>query len=263
MRRLVLGLVALASVMAIAASVSARGIGVILMHGNTDSPDGTIAQLAAALKDAGYLVERPEMCWSGRRKRDRPLLDCLAELEGPIARLASQGAHSIVVAGMSQGGLGALVFGARRSGLAGIIALAPNGDPQHVVRIFPQIAESVARAHALVTEGRGNERASFTDGNIRGLFAIETTPTIYLSFFDPAGPADMLANTMQLREPVLWVAGTQDRSQVGPTFAFDRAPANPLNRYVTVNSDHLGTPSASREATLVWLKELESSMPSH
>ena len=88
------------------------------------------------------------------------------------------------------------------SGLAGIIALAPNGDPQHVVRIFPQIAESVARAHALVTESRGNGRVSFTDGNIRGLFAIETTPTIYLSFFDPAGPADMLANTMRLREPV-------------------------------------------------------------
>ena len=34
---------------------------------------------------------------------------------------------AIVVAGMSVGGLGALAFGARRQGLAGIIALAANG----------------------------------------------------------------------------------------------------------------------------------------
>src|SRR5205823_14964700 len=53
-----------------AAPVSAQTIGVVLMHGNTDSPDGTIALLAAAMEGAGYLVERPEMCWSHRRRRD-------------------------------------------------------------------------------------------------------------------------------------------------------------------------------------------------
>src|SRR5260370_8269098 len=84
-----------------AAPVSAQTIGVVLMHGNTDSPDGTIALLAASLEGAGYLVERPEMCWSHRRRRDRPLLDCLAELEAPIARLSGRGARAIVVARMS------------------------------------------------------------------------------------------------------------------------------------------------------------------
>jgi hypothetical protein len=29
---------------------------------NIDSPSGTIAPLAAALENTGYLVERPEMC---------------------------------------------------------------------------------------------------------------------------------------------------------------------------------------------------------
>jgi len=46
---------------------------------------------------------------------------------------------------MSVGGLAAITFGARRSGLAGIIALAANGSPERLVRLFPQIAESVAR----------------------------------------------------------------------------------------------------------------------
>jgi hypothetical protein len=81
------------------------------------------------------------------------------------------------------------------------------------------------------------------------------TAVIYLSFFDASGPANMLDNTSRLREPWLWVAGTADRSQPGPGDALSRAPANPLNRYVTVSADHLGTPTAAREAVLDWLRE--------
>ena len=157
---------------------------------------------------------------------------------------------------MSVGGLGALAFGARRQGLVGIIALAANGSPERLVRLFPQIAQSVAEAQAMVASGRGDERASFTDGNIRGLFPINTTAAIYLSFFDPTGPANIPDNTSRLRAPLLWVAGTADRSQTGPDYAFSRAPANPQNRYVTVDSDHLGTPTAAREAVLTWLSGL-------
>src|SRR5215472_13647832 len=142
MRRLLGRLLTFIAVISMAAPVSAQTIGVVLIHGNTDSPDGTNAPLAAAMEEAGYLFERPEMCWSHRRRRDRPFLECLAELEAPIARLSSRGARAIVVAGMSQGGLGALVFGAR-SGLAGVIALAPNGAPEQLIGRFPQISESV------------------------------------------------------------------------------------------------------------------------
>jgi pimeloyl-ACP methyl ester carboxylesterase len=258
MRRLVAGLVTLLAVIGMAAPVSAQTqtIGVVLMHGNTDSPDGTIALLAAALEGAGYLVDRPEMCWSYRRRRDRSLLDCLAELEAPIARLTGRGARAIVVAGMSVGGLAALAFGARRSGLAGIVALAPNGSPERLVSLFPQIAESVAQARAMVVAGRGDERASFIDMNIRGSFSVNTTAAIYLSFFDPTGPANMLDNTSRLRAPLLWVAGTADRSQTAPDYAFMWAPTNPLNRYVMADADHLGTPTAARDAVLAWLREL-------
>ena len=255
-RRLLAGLLVFTAVIGVVAPVSAQTIGVVLMHGNTDSPNGTVAALATAMEGEGYLVERPEMCWSYRRRRDRALLDCLAELEAPIARLTSHGARAIVVAGMSVGGLAAVAFGARRSGLAGIIALAANGSPERLVSLFPQIAESVALARAMVAAGRGDERANFTDTNIRGPFPVNTTAAIYLSFFDPAGPANMLDNTSRLRAPLLWVAGNADRTQSGPGYAFSRAPANPLNRYVTVSADHLGTPTAAREAVLAWLGEL-------
>ena len=201
MRPLRVGLMMLAAIPVIAAPVSAQTIGVVLMHGNTDSPSGNIALLAAAMEGAGYLVERPEICWSYRRRRDRPFLDCLAELEAPIARLTSRGARTIVVAGMSQGGIAALAFGARRPGLAGIIALGPAGAPERQVTVFPQIAQSVAQARAMVAGGHGDERSSFNDLNLRGSFPVTTTATIYLIFFYRTGRADVLERTWLLREP--------------------------------------------------------------
>jgi hypothetical protein len=53
MRRLLAGLVTLAAVNGMAAPVSAQTIGVVLMHGNTDSPSGNIALLAEAMEGAG------------------------------------------------------------------------------------------------------------------------------------------------------------------------------------------------------------------
>ena len=83
----------------------------------------------------------------------------------------------------------------------------------------------------MVAAGHGDERASFTDVNIRWSFSVNTTAAIYLSFFDPTGPNNMLDNVSRLREPLLWVAGTTDRSQPGPGDAFSRGarqPAEPL-----------------------------------
>lgn len=156
MRRVLAGLLTLVSVIGgLATAVSAQTVGVVLMYGNADAPSGTIALLAAAMESAGYLVERPAMCWSYRRRLDRPFLDCLAELEAPIVRLTHRGAGAIVIAGMSQGGVAALAFGARRPGLAGVIALAPGDGPERLVSVFPQIAQSVAQARAMVAAGPG------------------------------------------------------------------------------------------------------------
>ncbi len=56
---------------------------------------------------------------------------------------------------------------------------------------------------------------------------------------------------------MLWVAGDKDPTQKrGPAFAFDKAPPNPLNRYVTVPVTHLEIPDAAREAVLAWLSAL-------
>jgi pimeloyl-ACP methyl ester carboxylesterase len=199
------------------------------------------------------------MCWY-RRRRDRPFLDCLAELEAPIARVTSRSARSIVVAGMSQGGIAALAFGARRPGLVGIIALAPAGAPERQVTVFPQITQSVAQARAMVAGGHGDEHYSFNDLNIRGSFPVNTTATIYLSFFDPTGPANMFDNTSRLREPLLWVAGTG--TAIAPdrrtrTFCIPSAPPQ-LGRQVMPTLRSL--PKGRCEVSVGWIADIPGAL---
>src|ERR1700747_3462906 len=47
----------------LAASAHGETVGVVMMHGKHGTPT-QLQQLAAAVANAGFLVERPEMCWS-------------------------------------------------------------------------------------------------------------------------------------------------------------------------------------------------------
>ncbi len=234
----------------------AAAIGIVLLHELEGSPDGIIAPLAATLTAAGYPVERPEMCWSRARIYDRSYDDCLRDVDDAIARLKARGATAIVVAGLSIGGNAALAYGASHDGLKGIIALGPAHAPSHLVE-WPAVAASVAKAEAMVAVGRGEASDDFADV-YTSVITVRTTPQIYLSFFGPHSPADIAVNAAHLRAPLLWVAGTGDPTQRGGTAdGFAKVPANPLNRYVTVRSNHLGTPDAARAVVLAWLRELD------
>jgi len=255
LRRFLLVLLASAALIGSAAYGKAAGtLGIVLLHGKDGMPN-QLEGLAAALHNAGYLVEAPQMCWSRRRNYDRPFHDCIAEIDGAVGRLVAGGAGRIAVVGMSLGGSAALAYGALHPNLAGIVALGPGPQPDRLVH-RPEIAQSVAQAQALVAAGRGDEKQPFADSNVGRLFSTTTTAAIYLSFFAPGGPANMTENTERLRVPLLWVSGTADPTQTGTREIFSRAPVNPYSRYVEVNSDHLGTPNAAAEAVLAWLAGL-------
>jgi pimeloyl-ACP methyl ester carboxylesterase len=263
--------VATLSLLLIAPAVhAAETIGIVLMHGKQGAPLGTSSpnssappiggRLIADLKSAGYLVVAPEMCWSRRRGLDKTLDDCLAEIDAEIDNLRGQGATAFVVGGLSQGGNAAIAYGATHPALLGVIAMAPADDPTAKVA-RPDVRAALTKAQRFAADGKGSERTTFDDINTGpgGTVAItlNTTPDIYLSFYGPSARTRIPANTAKLPAPLLWVAGDSDPSQRGgPGFAFDKAPPNPLNRYVTVPATHTGTPDAGRSAVLSWLTDL-------
>ncbi len=238
------------------ATRAASDIGIVVLHGKQGAAgDRPTAPFLQALRNAGYATQAPTMCWSRTRIYDETFPDCLREIDPAIAALRAAGARRIVVAGMSLGGEAAIVYGASHPELAGVIALAPAGQPEGLVRV-PGVAQSVTAARQMVAAGQGGQRASFNDTNDGENFTVVTTPTIFLSFTEPGGPADFPTVLPQLREPIIWVAGSEDRTQRQAAALFSRLPANALNRFVQVSSAHLDTPVAGAAAVLAWLPTL-------
>jgi pimeloyl-ACP methyl ester carboxylesterase len=262
---------ALFSTLLALAAMPARAdkIGIVLMHGKLGLPLGTSAgrgpaigaELIAALKGAGYLVTAPEMCWSRRRGFDKPFADCLAEIEPQIAALRQDGATAIVIGGVSLGGNAALFFAATHGNeVAGVIGLSPADDPVRKAR-RPEVAAALDRARALVAAGKGDMKDVFADVNTgaQGSYAmaLNTTANIYLSFYDPGGPAAMASTVAKLTVPLLWVAGSEDPTQRdAKSLYFDHAPANPKSAYVPVTANHLTAADAAKDAVLKWLAAL-------
>jgi pimeloyl-ACP methyl ester carboxylesterase len=210
---------------ALASSAAAQDrLGVVLMHGKQSAPEQH-TPLADAITAAGFLVEPPEMCWSGRRIYDRSYLDCLRDIDAATERLRQRGARAIVVAGHSLGANAALAYGARHA-VKGVIALAPGHAPELRVT-HPRIAASLDRAHKLIAEQRGDERSTFSDFNGDLAISVTATAKTYLSFFAPNSPAVMPDNAARLTAPLLVVAGSADPFQRGPDYfresAFPRA----------------------------------------
>jgi pimeloyl-ACP methyl ester carboxylesterase len=240
---------------------AAGGIGIVLLHGKTGMP-GQHAKLAAELTAAGFAVEMPKMCWSRDRIFDRPYTACMGEVDAAIARVRSQGATAIVVGGTSQGAVAAIDYGATHAGLAGIIAMSPAADPVDPSR-YPDFAAALEQARALAKAGKGSEVTELNDLVAGGkTISIRATPDDYLSFHEPKLPIATIKNlTIQdlpnLKAPLLWVAGTGDPSQANAGKSFQAAPANRLNRYVTVDAGHAGVPDVAAESLITWLKTLQ------
>ena len=235
--------------------LAADKLGVVLMHGKHGLPE-QLALYDAPLASLGILTARPEMCWSRHRIYDRPYLDCLREVDDAIANLKARGATAIVVGGMSLGGNGALGYGAHHQGLKGILTLAPAHFPEFLSR-RPDIEQALERARQLLANGHGGEKVEFPDINQNEEIKVVATPAAYISFLGADSPSVMPRNAATLSAPLLLVAGIEDRSQRGESYVFGRAPGNPLNRYVTVHSNHFDTPAAGREAAIAWLRELQ------
>lgn len=232
--------------------------GVVLMHGKGGHPDDqALQQLTRSLEAAGYLVDRPEMCWSSRRIYDRSWPECMVDVDAAVQRLKAKGASAIIDAGLSTGGSGALGYGAVRGGLAGVIALSPTPDTH---RREAGVADELSRARQLVSAGRGDESTDFTDWTRNRFghysFKIHTTPRIYLTFIEPDGPADMWANVARLSAPLLWLSASDDWTQENAGEIFARAPPNALNKWARVEGEHMQTADRGIDLILAWLRAL-------
>ena len=238
-----------------------QGFGIVYLHGKAGWPGGLDGGILDALQDEGALIATPEMPWSFRRRYAATYDQAMAEIDTVVAGLQAKGASRIVVIGHSLGANAAIGYAARHPDLAGVVALAPGHLPE-AGRMRSFVAGAVARAKALIAAGRGNVPQTFPD-MAQGIPLLATaTPIVYLSMFDPDGPAVIPKNAAAMGAaahpvPLLWVAGKLDPiDRRGPEYAFDAAAKNPKSKYIEVFAGHLTTPLIARKQVVEWINSL-------
>ena len=247
------------------ATIDTGKIGVVFLHGKGGRPRGNIQDLGDYLSAKGFKVELPEMTWSRVRRFDRSLAVAIDEIGQAVQILRRNGATAIIVGGQSLGGTGALAYGAGHDGLAGVIVVAGGGDPYQIYNFSKDVRASVAEAKSMVAAGKGDQQNKFADLNVGRTGTLRTTAQIYLSFFDPEGPALMPRNAAALKDaPLLWVYGRDDplKDTNYRGYAFDKAPEHALNAYVTIDAGHLDAPLKGRKVIEAWLRCVGSSAAS-
>lgn len=243
-----------------APSAAAGKIGVVLMHGSrgTTSAHSPLAPLMSALRRAGILYVAPEMPWSRARYIDKDVEGSLKEIDRAVATLKAKGATVIVVGGHSIGANAAMIYGAHRKGVAGVMAIAPGHVPS-LMGWQAKMHYDYRRAEKLVKAGKGNSRASFHFFVQGHPFTKSVKAEVYYSWFDPFGEATFAKNAEALQSgaALLWIVGRNDTmAKRGKYFAYAKAPKNPRSEYVVVSGGHMATPRIGAQKIVAWLQAL-------
>ena len=248
----------LVAVLVVATPIHAAGLhgtGVVFLHGKgvwTGAFDGGIP---SALEAEGAVVASPEMPWSFARMYGATYDEAMREIDAAVAGLKAKGATRIVVIGHSLGANAAIGYGARRSGVAAVVAISPGHLPE-TAEMRARTGDAIQEARHLLAAG-DKSRRTWPD-RIQGVPTFATaSPAVYLSMFDPDGPAVIPKNAAALRVPLLWVVGDSDPIfSRGRDYAFARAPKNPKSRYLEVSAGHLTAPRAAQSQIVEWVKSL-------
>jgi pimeloyl-ACP methyl ester carboxylesterase len=243
------------------AATNLHGLGVVYLHGKASWAGAANGGILSALEDEGALIAEPEMPWSFHRRYDATYNQALGEIDAAVAGLKAKGATRIIIIGHSLGANAAIGYAARHPDLAGVVALAPGHLPeQDGMRSY--VADAVVRAKRLIAEGQGNVPQDFPDMAQDIPLSTTATPIVYLSMFDPDGPAVIPKNIAAMAAatrpmPLLWVVGKLDPiDRRGPEYAFNADAKNPKSKYIEVFAGHLTTPLAARKQVVEWIKSL-------
>ena len=236
----------------------AQALGVVMMHGKWGQPPSWTQPVAESAEREGWTVVQLTMPWAGNRLYDADYDSALAQVAEAVKALRAKGVKRVVVAGHSFGANAALAYAGRGGDTDGIVAMAPGHNPR---RSYEEgvTRDAVDRARTLVAAGQSGERIDFVDVNQGKRRSLSTRAEVFLSYFDPDGLGDMPTSVSRIPHPLplLWVVGTRDPLYpAGQGYAYDKAPAHALSRYVVVDADHVQTPSAGREQIIDWLRSL-------
>ena len=230
-----------------------QDIGMILLHGKWGLPPGPLAD---KFKDEGYEVISPNMPWSRVRNYDVSYEQNIEDIHQQVQKLRINGSKIIILGGHSFGANAVLAYLSKYQDVDGAMLFAPGHVPERFYdRGLSTI--SVDKARALLTDGRQDANFPFTDFNQSRNREMFATVSVYLSYFDPNGLANMPKSaSLTLKAiPVLCVMSSAELG-LGRDYIFSKLRAHPLSRYIETPASHLQAPDATYTEASIFVKTL-------
>ena len=234
-------------------------LGVVVLHGKWDSPNGNASGLANYLTREGFRVSKPEMPWSGSRGYDQGADAVVAEISKAASKLTAAGAKKIFVVGHSQGAIGSLHYASQQQ-VDGIALIAVGGHPQ-AKAYQAHYASVVTEAKGLVAQGKGGEKLRFEDLNTGGRTrSLKSPAQSVLDYFDPEGPFNSELNAARVKpgtRVLIVIPQNEIQALKGAAKKIAKSlPAEIRAQTVEVDADHLHAPDAAKAAVRDWLLAL-------
>jgi pimeloyl-ACP methyl ester carboxylesterase len=184
--------------------------------------------------------------------------DCLLDLDAGLACLAEAGFGRFVVMGHSLGAVKAIYYQGhrRRSEVAAVVACsAPKLFYSQRIQEQPDFAKNMARAQAMLAEGRGSDLFAATAGSGPGLFSART----YVDKYGPEEHTDLRRLAPSLGCPVLTIAGSAEFTPSFVPYAQELAQLAKGTCEILDGAPHSYEGHESQIAALVadWLKRTE------
>ena len=233
----------------------ARDCVVVVMHGKWGGPKSPYLRVLAEKVQRVCDVELREMPWSRNRNYDETYEAALTKLSDSVRGYREKGYKKIFLGGQSFGANASIAYQATFGDIDGVIALAPGHSPYEMYQMgMNRSLIEAAKKHA--AEGRPEALLEFTDLNQGERKTFSIRADVFYSYFRPDGLGNMPLSASRFKKsvPFMWVIGTMDPLYPGGSaYAYDKAPSNPMSKYVVVPANHATTPEVASDQVLDWI----------
>lgn len=232
---------------------------VVVMHGKWGGPKSPYLRVLAEKIQRVCDVELREMPWSRNRNYDETYETALEKLSESVRSYRGKGYTKIFLSGQSFGANASIAYQAVYGDIDGVIALAPGHSPNEMYQMGMN-RSLIEAAEKHTAEGRPEALLTFTDLNQGERKTFSIRADVFYSYFRPDGLGNMALSASRFKKsiPFMWVIGTKDPLfPGGSAYAYERAPAHLLSKYVVVDANHATTPEVASDHVLDWVVQVK------
>ena len=239
--------------------MSNQEIALIVLRGKRSTAN-SLATTIEFFRDREFTVVDPMPPWSNDRNFDETYESMLLQLNQQVQDLKNSRAKKIVLVGQSFGANCIFAYLSLYADIDAAVTMAPAHFPDrmyqnnHSIRILVDLARKLAR------KGQSSFEIAFNDSSSGDMKRINTTVENFLSYFDPAGLANMYNTIPQITRsiPILYISAQDDEQRDNGDDKVSMLPENEKTKYVKSDQTHFRVGISHNEEILEFIKSLDS-----